>query len=60
VGVIASGLFFGALETGSSALQRDFAIPSSIAGMTEALLILATLAVASLRHRSIGFAGSGR
>lgn len=60
LGVIASGLFFGALETGASALQRDFSIPSSIAGMTEALLILATLAVASIRHRSLGFAGNRR
>jgi simple sugar transport system permease protein len=55
LGIIASGVFFGALETGASALQRDFAIPSSIAGMTEALLILATLAVASLRIRSVIF-----
>lgn len=58
--IIASGIFFGALETGASALQRDFAIPSSIAEMIEALLILATLVVASVRSRSIGFAGSRR
>ena len=55
--VIASGFFFGVLETGASALQRDFAIPSSIAGMTEALLILATLTFASLRRRSTVLAG---
>lgn len=54
--VIASGFFFGLLETGASALQRDFSIPSSIAGMTEALLILAALTFASLRRRSIGLA----
>lgn len=58
--VIISGVFFGALETGASALQRDFAIPSSIAGMTEALLILATLAFAGLRNRSIGLSGNER
>jgi simple sugar transport system permease protein len=49
LGVVLSGLFFGVLETGALALQRDFAIPSSIASMTEALLILVTLAIASLR-----------
>lgn len=55
--VIPSGLFFGVLETGASALQRDFSIPSSIAGMAEALLILATLTFASFRNRLIGLAG---
>jgi simple sugar transport system permease protein len=58
--VIISGLFFGALETGASALQRDFSIPSSIAGMTEALLILAALGFASFRSRLIRLAGGER
>lgn len=58
--IVGSGIFFGALETGASALQRDFAIPSSIAGMIEAMLILATLTVASVRNRSIGFGGLRR
>ena len=53
LGVIASGIFFGALETGAIALQREFAIPSSIASVTEAALILTVLAVASLRGRVI-------
>ena len=51
IGVVFSGMFFGGLETAASALQRDFAIPSSIAGMIEALLILATLAFAGIRAR---------
>lgn len=54
--VVASGIFFGALETGALALQRDFAIPSSIAGIAEAVLILVTVAVASIRGRSMIFA----
>jgi ABC-type uncharacterized transport system permease subunit len=58
--VIVSGLFFGALETGASALQRDFSIPSSIAGMTEALLILAALVFAGFRRRFVGLVGGGR
>ncbi len=60
VAVIVSGLFFGALETGASALQRDFSIPSSVAGMTEALLILAALSLSSFRRRLTGLAGSQR
>ena len=60
LGVIASGIFFGALETGAIALQREFAIPSSIASVTEAALILTVLAVASLRGRVIpGLAKAG-
>lgn len=59
-GVIASGIFFGALETGAIALQRDFAIPSSIASVIEAVLILSVLVVVSLRGRVIpGIAGAG-
>ena len=55
LGVIVSGLFFGGLETAASALQRDFAIPSSIAGMIEAALILATLGFAITRRRYTPF-----
>jgi simple sugar transport system permease protein len=57
-GVIASGIFFAVLETGAIALQREFAIPSSIASVIEACLILAVLAAASLR--ASGFAGLKR
>jgi general nucleoside transport system permease protein len=55
LGVVASGFFFGILETTALSLQRDFAIPSSTASMVEALLILATLAVASMRGRALIF-----
>jgi ABC-type uncharacterized transport system permease subunit len=53
LGVIASGIFFGVLETGAIALQRELAIPSSVASVAEAALILAVLAVAGLRGRGI-------
>lgn len=53
LGVIASGIFFGALETGAIALQREIAIPFSVASVAEAALVLAVLAVASLRRRII-------
>lgn len=52
-GVIASGVFFGMLQTGALALQREFAVPSSLASVAEALLILAVLAVAAWRGRRI-------
>ncbi len=51
--VIASGIFFGALETGATAMQREFAIPSSLASVAEAALILAVLSVAAYRGRSL-------
>jgi simple sugar transport system permease protein len=51
VGIIASGIFFGILETGASALQREFAIPSSLASVVEATLIIAALTIAAVRGR---------
>jgi general nucleoside transport system permease protein len=51
VGIIASGIFFGVLETGASALQREFAIPSSFASVVEATLIIGALTIAAMRGR---------
>jgi len=53
LGVVASGIFFGVLETGAIALQREFAVPSSLASIVEAMLILAALTVAALRGRQL-------
>jgi len=53
LGVIASGIFFGVLETGATALQREFGIPSSAASVVESLLILGVLAIAALKGRRI-------
>lgn len=53
LGVVASGIFFGVLETGAIALQREFAVPSSLASIVEATLILAALTVAALRGRQL-------
>lgn len=47
--VIATGIFFGALEAGASALQRDVGVPVTVASVIEALIILAVLAVGSMR-----------
>jgi len=58
--VVASGIFFGVLQTGALALQREFAIPSSLAYVAEALLILAVLSFAAYRGRAmIGLSRSG-
>ena len=53
LGVIGSGIFFGILETGAIALQREFAIPSSLASVAEAALILAVLSFAAYRGRTV-------
>jgi simple sugar transport system permease protein len=53
VAIIVSSIFFGALETGAIALQREFAVPSALASVVESLLILAVLAFAAVRHRPI-------
>jgi simple sugar transport system permease protein len=46
-----SGVFFGALEAGASAMQRDAGIPSVLATIVEASLILLLLAVSVVRRR---------
>lgn len=53
LGVIFSSVFFGLLETGAIALQREFAVPSALASVVESLLILAVLAMSAIRmHRA--------
>ena len=49
--VVASGIFFGALEAGASAMQRDAGVPSVLVSVVEALLILALIAGAWVRAR---------
>ena len=53
LGVVASGLFFGTLETGAIALQREFSVPSSLASVVEAAFILIALTIAVYRGRSL-------
>lgn len=49
--VVASGILFGALETGASALQRDAGIPATLVWIVEALIILVVLATERYRLR---------
>lgn len=51
LGVVASGIFFGVLETGALALQREFAIPSSLASVVEAVFILVAVTLAAVRGK---------
>ena len=46
---VLSGVLFGALEAGASAMQRDAGIPSVLASVVEASIILLLLGVAALR-----------
>jgi simple sugar transport system permease protein len=40
VAVVATGIVFGALEAGATAMQRDAGVPSVLVSVVEALLIL--------------------
>jgi simple sugar transport system permease protein len=46
-----SGIFFGALEAGAAAMQRDAGVPFVLATVVEASIILLLLGVSSLRGR---------
>jgi general nucleoside transport system permease protein len=51
--VIATGLVFGALEAGASAMQRDAGVPSVLVAVVEALVIV--LLVVAERGRQAGW-----
>jgi simple sugar transport system permease protein len=49
LGVVVTGILFGALESGASALQRDANIPSTVATVLEATVILLVMAMSYVR-----------
>ncbi|MDX1646943.1 MAG: ABC transporter permease [Longimicrobiales bacterium] len=49
VGVVITGILFGALQAGAGAMQRDAGIPAAWVGVVEALVILAVLAIDKVR-----------
>lgn len=51
LGVVAAGVLFGALEAGATAMQRDAGVPAAVAGVIEAALVLAVLALETRRRR---------
>jgi general nucleoside transport system permease protein len=40
LGIIVSGIVFGALESGASAMQRDAGVPSVVVSITEGMVIV--------------------
>lgn len=49
--IIVSALLFGALEAGTAAMQRDANVPSVLAGVVEAIIVLGVLAFNWARAR---------
>jgi simple sugar transport system permease protein len=52
LGVVGTGILFGALETAAGTMQRNVGIPATTATIIEALAILAVIAITQLRARS--------
>ena len=50
--VIGTGIFFGALEAGAAAMQRDAGVPSVFVAILEALVVLGVLAMGFSRRAS--------
>lgn len=53
LGVVATGVLFGALEAGATAMQRDAGVPATVAGVVEAALVLLVLGVDARRRRTV-------
>ena len=51
LGVLATGVFFGALDAGATAMQRDAGVPSVVVTVVQAALILAAVAADRVRWR---------
>jgi simple sugar transport system permease protein len=51
--VIGAGLFFGALEAGGVAMQRDAGVPSAFVAIVEATVILGVLLAERVREASV-------
>ncbi|MDA0327900.1 MAG: ABC transporter permease [Gemmatimonadetes bacterium] len=49
IGVVVAGVFFGALQAGAGAMQREAGVPAAWVGVVEASVILTVLALARLR-----------
>jgi simple sugar transport system permease protein len=55
--VVVTGIVFGALEAGSTAMQRDAGVPSVVVSIVEAGIILALVVVQRIRIARLGQAG---
>jgi ABC-type uncharacterized transport system permease subunit len=52
LGVIGTGVLFGALESGAGAMQRDAGVPSVTVSVVEATVILVLVAIAEARAKA--------
>ncbi len=59
LGVVLTGLFFGALQAGAGAMQREAGIPAVWVSAVEAMVILSVLAVDQVRRRLPSLRGGG-
>ena len=57
LGVVGTGIVFGALESGATAMQRDAGVPSVVVSVIEACVVLALVAAGRAR---VGIGGSSR
>ena len=55
LGTMLSGLVFGALEAGAAAMQRDAGVPSVLASVVEATIILLLILFSGRRRAGSGF-----
>lgn len=54
LGVVATGILFGALEAGAGAMQRDAGVPAVAVYVVESVVILVVLLVDAVQRRSPG------
>src|SRR5690606_5163299 len=59
LGVLLTGVLFGALEGGSGAMQREAGVPSVWVGVVQALVILSVIALERTRRRGRNGGGDG-
>jgi simple sugar transport system permease protein len=54
LGIVATGVLFGALEAGAGAMQRDAGVPSVAVYVVEAVVILIAVLAEAARRRGAG------
>ena len=53
LGVVATGLLFGALEAGAGAMQRDAGVPAVAVYVVEAVVIVVVILIEAVRRRGV-------
>lgn len=50
LGILATGSFFGALEAGANAMQRDAGVPAAFVSVIEAVIVLVVIGAGAVRN----------